>query len=185
MTGLPKDDNVESRRFIFFKKGSVAGMRINSCTTKQHGTILLVEDDENDALLFDLALKQTRILNPLQIVQDGEEALDYLKGKGKYSDRNTFPLPCLVILDLKLPKRTGFEVLQWLKIQDGLKRLPVVVLSSSGEMKDLERAYDLGANSYLVKPIEFDGLLDMVNTLSLYWFNKNIKPPVTPGGHLY
>ena len=131
--------------------------------------LLLVEDDPNDVALIRRAFKKARILNPLNIVHDGEEAIAYLAGQGEYADRSKFPLPAVVLLDLKLPRRSGHEVLAWLRQQPGLRRLPVVVLTSSSDTPDVRQAYDLGANSYLVKPVSFDGLMEMVKTLGLYW----------------
>jgi len=138
--------------------------------------LLLVEDDPNDVALIRRAFKKARILNPLNIVHDGEEAIAYLAGEGKYADRSKFPLPAVVLLDLKLPRRSGHEVLAWLRQQPGLRRLPVVVLTSSNDAPDVRRAYDLGANSYLVKPVSFDGLMEMVKTLGLYWLVFNHAP---------
>ena len=138
--------------------------------------LLLVEDDPNDVALIRRAFKKARILNPLNIVHDGEEAIAYLAGQGEYADRSKFPLPAVVLLDLKLPRRSGHEVLAWLRQQPGLRRLPVVVLTSSSDTPDVRQAYDLGANSYLVKPVSFDGLMEMVKTLGLYWLVFNHAP---------
>ncbi|MCI0497971.1 MAG: response regulator [Thermoplasmata archaeon] len=142
-------------------------------------TILLVEDDPNDVLLIRRAFKKAELANPVQVVQDGERALDYLGGSGEFADRVRYPHPVLVLLDLKLPKNTGFEVLAWIRRHPGLKRLPVVVLTSSREVADINRAYELGANSYLVKPVNFDSLLDMVRALNLYWMVLNVGPGVS------
>ena len=139
-------------------------------------TILLVEDDPNDVLLIRRAFRKSDVVNPIQVVGDGEEAIAYLSGRGPYADRERYPLPVLLLLDLKLPRKSGFEVLEWLRQQPGLKRLPVAVLTSSAETPDINRAYDLGANSYLVKPVRFEGLLRMVQTLNLYWLIINEKP---------
>ena len=139
-------------------------------------TILLVEDDSNDVLLIQRAFRKSDVANPIQVVGDGEEAIAYLSGRGPYADRERYPLPVLLLLDLKLPRKSGFEVLEWLRQQPGLKRLPVAVLTSSAETPDINRAYDLGANSYLVKPVRFEGLLRMVQTLNLYWLIINEKP---------
>ena len=141
-------------------------------------TILLVEDDPNDVLLIQRASRKARLAYPIQIVEDGEEAVAYLAGRGEYADRERFPLPALVLLDLKLPRKSGHEVLSWLREQPGLKRLPVVVLTSSQEPSDVNRAYDLGANSYLVKPVAFDALLEMVRMVGLYWLTLNVRPEI-------
>jgi CheY-like chemotaxis protein len=139
-------------------------------------TVLLVEDNPDDALLTRRAFTKAGIPKLLQVVEDGERAVAYLAGNGDFADRDRFPLPLLVLLDLKLPRRSGFEVLEWLRVQPGLRRLPVVVLTSSDQSADVNRAFDLGANSYLVKPVKFDALLDMVKALNLYWLLLNEKP---------
>jgi len=144
-----------------------------------HYTILLVEDDSNDVLLIQRAFRKANLANPLQVVRDGEDAIAYLAGQAPYTNREHYPLPVLLLLDLKLPRKSGFEVLAWLRQQPGLKRLPVVVLTSSSRTADINQAYELGANSYLVKPVAFDALLDMVRTLNLYWLILNEKPDVT------
>ena len=141
-----------------------------------HLPILLVEDNSTDALMIRRAFRKANLANPLQVVDDGDKAVAYLSGQGPYADREKYPLPVLLLLDLKLPRRSGLEVLEWLRQQEGLKRLPVVVLTSSKESSDVNRAYDLGANSYLVKPVDFDPLREMVKTLGLYWVVMNQKP---------
>lgn len=145
----------------------------------EHYTILLVEDDPNDVLLIQRAFQRARILNPLQVVRNGDEAVAYLGGQEPYADRGRYPLPILMLLDLKLPRRSGLEVLEWLQQQPGLRRLPVVVLTSSSESIDVNRAYDLGANSYLVKPVRFEDLLQMVRSLHFYWLILNTPPEIT------
>lgn len=138
--------------------------------TNNGHAILLVEDDHNDVLLIKRAFQKVNIANPIIVVNDGEQAISYLAGREPYVDR---ALPMLVLLDLKLPRKTGHEVLEWLREQSTLKRLPVVVLTASSESSDINRAYDLGANSYLVKPVTFDSLVQMVKTLNLYWLILN------------
>ncbi|MBI2951605.1 response regulator, partial [bacterium] len=133
-----------------------------------HAPVLLVEDDPNDVLLIQRAFRKANLLNPVQVVGDGEEAIAYLSGQGVYADRERHPLPILILLDLKLPRKSGHEVLAWLRRQPELKRLPAVVLTSSREAADVNRVYDLGANSYLVKPVAFDDLLKMTQTLHMY-----------------
>lgn len=140
--------------------------------------ILLIEDDQNDIFLIKRAFQKNKILNPIYVVEDGEEAILYLEGKGKYAEREKYPLPFLILLDLKLPKKSGFEVLEWIKSKEKLKRIPVVVLTSSAESPDINKAYDLGANSYLVKPVSFENLMDMTKTLKLYWLILNKKPEI-------
>ena len=142
--------------------------------------ILLVEDDENDVILLRRAFSQAHVTNRLVVVSDGEAAIAYLSNQAPYEDRVAFPTPILVLLDLKLPRKSGLEVLEWLKEQTSIRRTPVVVLTSSAESRDINRAYDLGANSYLVKPVRFSDLADMVRTLDLYWMILNTRPLIAP-----
>ena len=141
-------------------------------------SILLVEDDSNDVVLMQRAFRKAKLANPLEVVTDGEAAIAYLDGIPPYDDRNRYPLPVLVLLDLKLPKKSGFEVLEWLRGQPIVGRTPVVVLTSSDETSDINRAYDLGANSYLLKVVASDALLEMVKTIKLYWLVINEKPEI-------
>jgi CheY-like chemotaxis protein len=141
--------------------------------------ILMAEDDENDVFFLERAFKQAQIVNPVNRVKDGEEAIAYLAGEGIYTDRGKYPLPYLMLLDLKMPRKGGFEVIQWVREQPGLKRLPLVVLTSSKEDPDINRAYELGANTYLVKPVKFEGLVEMMKTLNLYWLILAEKPKVS------
>ena len=142
------------------------------------GSVLLVEDDPNDVLLIQRAFTKASLQIPMHIVDNGEAAVAYLSGKDDYGDRDRYPLPLLMLLDLKLPCLSGHEVLAWLRQQPDFKRLPVVVLTSSQEMGDINRAYDLGANSYLVKPVAFNALIDIVKLLDLYWITLNQAPTV-------
>jgi CheY-like chemotaxis protein len=139
-------------------------------------TILVVEDNPTDVMLIRRAFTKARIDSPLQVVRDGDTAVRYLAGAGDFADRAEFPLPGLMLLDLKLPRRSGLEVLEWLREQAGLCRLPVVVLTSSRQPQDVNRAYELGANSYLVKPVEFDGLQTMLGAVNRYWLSMNANP---------
>jgi len=142
--------------------------------------ILLAEDDPNDVLLIQRALQRSNIVNPLQVVRDGADAVAYLNGDLQYGDRERYPLPVLLLMDLKMPRKSGLEVLEWLRQQTGgLRRLPVVVLTSSNQSLDINRAYDLGANSYLVKPAGFDSLLELVKNLDMYWLILNEKPELS------
>jgi len=144
--------------------------------------ILLAEDDPNDVLLIQRALQRSNIVNPLQVVRDGADAVAYLNGDLQYGDRERYPLPVLLLMDLKMPRKSGLEVLEWLRQQTGgLRRLPVVVLTSSNQSLDINRAYDLGANSYLVKPAGFDSLLELVKNLDMYWLILNEKPELNGG----
>jgi len=143
-------------------------------------TILIVEDNPTDVMLIRRAFAKLNIANPVQVVGDGDRAVAYLSGVDGYADRAQFPLPAFVLLDLKLPRRSGLEVLAWLRAQAGLRRLPVVMLTSSRQSGDVNRAYDLGANSYLVKPVEFDDLQQLLGTINSYWIDYNEKPQVSP-----
>jgi CheY-like chemotaxis protein len=138
--------------------------------------ILLVEDDPNDVLLIQRAFQKAGLRNALKVVRDGEQAIDYLSGKGNYSQRDRFPLPFLLLLDLKMPGTDGFEVLQWVRSEPSLKRLLVVVLTSSNLQADVDRAYESGANSYLVKPVEFDEMVNMIQRFEAYWTEINRVP---------
>lgn len=141
----------------------------------QEASILLVEDDPNDVLLMQRAFERARLANPLKIVRDGEEAIEYLSGEGIYSDRENFPIPLLILLDLRMPRRTGFEVLEWLRSKPEFAEIPVVVLTSSEELPDVHKAYQLGANSYLTKPAQLDDLVQMMLRLRGYWLLVNRK----------
>jgi CheY-like chemotaxis protein len=140
--------------------------------------ILLVEDSPDDALLIQRAFRKANLANPVQLAQDGEQAVAYLSGAPPFEDRARFPLPVFMLLDLKLPRRSGLEVLEWLRQRSEIKRLPVVVLTSSRETVDVNRAYDLGVNSYLTKPVGFEALLEMVKNVNLYWLVLNERPEI-------
>ena len=140
--------------------------------------VLLAEDNSTDALMVRRAFAKASVQGALGVVEDGDKAVAYLSGHGEFADRARHPLPVLLLLDLKLPRRSGLEVLEWLRRQPGLKRLPVVVLTSSEESTDINAAYDLGANSYLVKPVDFDGLLGIIKGLGMYWLVLNENPEI-------
>ena len=139
--------------------------------------ILLVEDNPDDEALTLRALKKNNILNQVVVARDGAEALDYLFGAGKYSGRDPNLLPHVVLLDLKLPKVDGLEVLRQLRASERTKLLPVVILTSSNEEQDRYRGYDLGANSYVRKPVDFTKFIEAVRQLGLYWLVFNEQPP--------
>lgn len=143
-------------------------------------TLLLVEDDPFDVQLIRRALRKCGVDALLQVVSDGEAAIAYLSGEAPFGDRDQYPLPALVLLDLKLPRTSGLEVLAWRREQETLRRIPVVVLTSSRLAPDVNTAYDLGANSYLMKPVAPEGLQEIVRTLNLYWLTLNEKPEVLP-----
>ena len=137
-----------------------------------HGVVLLMEDDANDAFLMQRAFRKANFQHPLRVVSDGDDAVDYIAGRGRYADRAAHPVPILLLLDLKLRRRSGMEVLTWLRAQPGLRRLPVVVLTATGDPADVNRAYDLGANSFLVKPLGLDALSRLVTALGDWWLAR-------------
>lgn len=139
--------------------------------------ILLVEDNPDDEALTLRALKKNNIMNEVIVAHDGVEALDYLFGKGVYADRDMSVMPNLILLDLKLPKMDGMEVLRHLRTDDRTRILPVVILTSSKEEQDLINSYSLGANSYVRKPVDFSQFSEAVRQLGLYWFVLNESPP--------
>jgi CheY-like chemotaxis protein len=140
--------------------------------------ILLAEDDESHVELTLRSFRNGGLLNPVFVVSDGEEAIAYLAGEGKYADRATYPLPSLLLLDLKMPNKDGFDVLQWIRKQPALCRLRVVVLTSSGEIRDVNRAYELGANSFLVKPIRTDEFFRLTDAIKGYWLWLSAQPEI-------
>ena len=142
--------------------------------------ILVVEDDPNDVFLLQRTFRRNNLTGELHVVANVDEAMGYLAGDGKYHDRNEFPFPLLMLLDLKLPGKSGFDLLGWLRKQQGLCRLPVVVLTSSAHSEDVNRAFDLGANSYLVKDPDPAGFLDLTKLLDLYWLTLNQTPELGP-----
>ena len=144
------------------------------------GTILLAEDDPNDVILFQRAMERASLsADSLKVVGDGEKAISYLSGQGIYADRDLYPLPALLLLDLKMPRKSGPEVLSWLRKQPQLRYMIVVFLTSSNSSEDVRLAYDAGANSYLVKPVEFIEMVEMIRNVSLYWLEMNEKLPLS------
>ena len=143
--------------------------------------VLLVDDSQNDALLMRSVFERAGFVQPMRFAVDGDDAIAYLRGDGRYSDRKQFPLPTTVLLDLNMPRKDGFEVLDWIRHQPALRRLRVYILSTSSRAQDIERAYDLGANSYLVKPGNLDGLLNMAKCL-VAWLRLSHFPPVSDAG---
>lgn len=140
--------------------------------------ILLVEDNPDDEDLTRRALEKNRITNEIVVARDGAEALDYLFGEGKYASRDSYVLPEIVLLDLKLPKVDGLEVLRRLRDDQRTRLLPVVILTSSIEEQDRLKGYLLGANSYVRKPVDFDQFIEAVRQLGLYWLILNEQPPI-------
>jgi|SRR5690348_9258091 len=135
----------------------------------ERAIILIAEDEEDYVLLLKRAFTQAKIANPIFSVATGKETLAYLKGEGKYSNRDEHPLPDLLLLDLKLPGHSGLEILRWLRAQPGLAGLRVVVLTSSDQLKDVNDAYRLGANSFLMKPYDFEDLVHLAKVIQEYW----------------
>ena len=132
-------------------------------------TILMADDDEDDRLLTQDALAESRGLNELHFVEDGVELLEYLERKGKFEDKTLSPRPGLILLDLNMPRMDGREALQAIKANPNLKGIPVVILTTSKQEEDMVKGYDLGAASYITKPVTFDGLVELMKTLGKYW----------------
>jgi len=154
----------------------------------ESAVILIVEDREDDILVMRRAFEKALVTNPVQVVRDGEEAISYLSGEGKFANRAEYPLPALVILDLKLPKVDGFEVLIWIRRQEGIRGLPVIVLTSSNQIRDVNRAYSLGANSFVVKELDFQHAVDFSSFLK-HWLHtarkpETSRPPRKPAGEV-
>jgi len=142
-----------------------------------NGTLLIIEDEENDAFFLKDALKKAGIPNPIQVVADGRVALDYLSGTGEFGDRRRYPVPAVVFLDLKLPQVNGLAILKWIREQADLPSMLVVILTASSLDEDIERAYRLGANSYVVKPSSRDKLVEILKDFGNWWFKHNAPPP--------
>ena len=138
-------------------------------------TILLVEDEENDATLMKMAFKRNNIQNPVQWAHDGVEAIAYLNGEGEYADRARYPFPEVLILDLKMPRMGGFELLSWIREHPEFRVIPTIIMTSSRQDRDIEKAYNLGANTYMVKPSSFEDLARMVKLAHEYWA-ASVKP---------
>jgi CheY-like chemotaxis protein len=140
-------------------------------------TILLAEDREDDIILIQRAFKAGGIRYPLMVVRDGEEAIAYLSGAGRYSNRELYPIPGLFLLDLTLPVTDGFEVLRWIRSQPNLKNIPVVVLTASDRIRDVNQAYQLGAHSFLVKTLDFQDAIALAQSISDYWLKVKKNSP--------
>jgi len=138
--------------------------------------IVIVEDDPNDAELMVRSLKNNRLANQLTVLEDGEQALDYIFCRGQYGDRDSSGTPKVIFLDLKLPKVNGLEVLKQVKSNEDTRKIPVIIVTSSKEDPDIATAYDLGANSYVVKPVGFDEFTKTINELGSYWLAINEEP---------
>lgn len=130
---------------------------------------LMADDDPDDRLLTKEAMEESRVLNDLRFVEDGEELMDYLTHRGKYSNPSDAPRPSVILLDLNMPKKDGREALREIKADPRLRRIPIVIMTTSKSEEDIMRSYDLGASSYITKPVTFEGLIDLMKTLGQYW----------------
>ena len=146
-------------------------------------TVLLVEDDLNDIFLVKRAFKRANIPQPLQVATDGVEAVQYLIGEGRFTNRRLHPLPHLIIMDLKMPRKTGLEVLEWIKKDGLLRRIPVVIVSSSDLPSDINQAYALGANAYMVKPVDFHSVEHLFQSIIQYWGRECAQPELEVEQH--
>ena len=144
-------------------------------------TILMAEDDAEDRLLAKEGFEESRLANDLRFVEDGEELMDYLCRRGRYSDPASSPRPGLILLDLNMPRKDGREALAEIKAHPQLRSIPIVVLTTSKAEEDVVRSYNLGANSYITKPVTFDGLVQALRTLGAYWFEIVELPPAPAG----
>jgi len=144
--------------------------------------ILLAEDREDDVVLVKEGFSRADIRNPLYVVHDGDEAVAYLQGDGQFSNRDRFPFPDLVLLDLQMPRRDGFEVLEWIRSHPDYKPLRAVVLTSSSDIRDINRAYRLGANSFMVKPSDFLDYPALTHTIARFWFQRSEAPTFSRSG---
>jgi CheY-like chemotaxis protein len=141
----------------------------------ERGLVLIVDDDENDIVFLRYAFERAQIANPIQILRDGIEAIDYLRGEGRYSSRQKYPLPCLMLLDLKMPRCDGFDVLAWRQREAELQYFPVVVFTSSSQDRDIQRAMELGATAYAVKPAQLEYLVAMARELQSKWLEPQTR----------
>jgi CheY-like chemotaxis protein len=140
------------------------------------GCILVAEVDENDVFFLQRAFRQVEISNPLQIAPNGQQVIDYLAGAGEYADRRQYPLPCLVMLDLKMPRKNGMEALEWIRTRGDLRALPVIMFSSSVHPEEIESAYRLGANAFLTKPSGATARLELARKIKQFWLESNLTP---------
>ena len=140
-------------------------------------TILMADDDPDDCKMTKVAFEESRLVNDLRFVEDGEELMDYLYHRGKYTNPINSPRPGLILLDLNMPKKDGREALKEIKTDPNLRQIPVVVLTTSKSEEDIYRSYDLGVNSYITKPVTFVSLIDIIKTVGKYWFGIVELPP--------
>ena len=140
-------------------------------------SILIADDDADDRMLIEDAFEESRLSNPLSFVEDGEELLEFLRGEGRYTERKGEPLPGLIVLDLNMPKMDGRTALEHLKKDEHLRRIPVIVLTTSQAEEDILKTYGLGVSSFISKPVTFEGLVDVVQTIGKYWIQIVALPP--------
>lgn len=140
--------------------------------------ILMVDDDQDDRLLTEKALRTNRVINPIVFLEDGEELVDYLRRQGKYSGAGQAPKPCFILLDLNMPKMDGRKALGIIKADPALRKIPVVILTTSQAEEDIMKSYNLGANSFISKPIDFESLVNLMDSLKQYWLEIVELPPV-------
>jgi CheY-like chemotaxis protein len=145
-------------------------------------TILYAEDDPEDRMLVEDAMEESRLANELHFVEDGEELMDYLHRRGKFTELSNKSLPGLILLDLNMPKKDGREALEEIKAEPELKRIPIVVLTTSKAEEDILSTYDLGVNGFIIKPVTFENLVSILKTVSKYWFEIVEPPPQRTGG---
>lgn len=145
-------------------------------------TILLADDDEDDRMMAEDALAESKLANDLHMVEDGEELMDYLLRRGKYSNPATSPRPGLILLDLNMPRKDGREALREIKADPDLRQIPIVVLTTSKAEEDIYRTYDLGVNSFISKPVSFEGLVQVMKSLAQYWFTI-VELPTRDASH--
>jgi len=148
-------------------------------TMPDSALILLVDDSDDDCTLMRRAFAKSHVLNPVLAVHSGQEAIDYLSGTGKYANRAEYPLPALILLDIKMPGLSGLDVLRWVRSQPGLRTLRVVMLTTSSDLRDMNSAYQLGANSFLTKPVDFERFVEVTRALSGYWLWMDKSPEST------
>ena len=179
---MSKSEKPEGRRSKGNRPKRHVSKRNSAREEGVEGLILLAEDNEEDVILMRRGFAKANFLNPLAVVPNGEEAIAYLQGEGKYIDRKTYPFPTLLLLDLKLPRKNGFEVLEWIGQQSTMGALRVVVLTSSDDIWDLRQAYQLGAASFLIKPVDFHHFVDLSQSIKGYWLWLTRDPRI--GGNI-
>jgi len=150
----------------------------NESPDKSRGVVLLAEDNDDELLLFKRAFKRAEIKNPLQIVRDGEQAMAYLKGEGEFADRQKYPFPTLVLLDLKLPRADGFQVLRWVRSQPAIKTVRIVILSNSQDANVIKLAHELGANSFISKSPDMTEFVAQLRSVKRYWLDLSRAPGI-------